>query len=114
MSDLTDKSCIPCHTGAAPASATEIAAWLKQIPEWQVVTIDAVQRLNRSFKFKNFQQALSFTNQVGALAEAEQHHPELITAWGKVQVSWWTHKISGLHHNDFVMAAKTGRLFSGD
>ncbi len=64
-----------------------------------------------SFKFKNFVQSLEFTNQVGALAEAEGHHPALLTEWGRVTVTWWTHKIKGLHRNDFIMAAKTDQLF---
>lgn len=113
MSDLTSKSCIPCRAGAAPATASEITVWLAQLPAWQIVTVDAVQHLSRSFTFNDFQQALTFTNRVGALAEAEQHHPELVTAWGKVRVDWWTHKIKGLHRNDFIMAAKTDRLYAG-
>ena len=114
MIELTNKTCIPCRTGAASASATEIAEWLQQLPGWKILAIDDVKRLVRSYKFKTFQQALNFTSRVGELAEAEQHHPELLTEWGKVRVSWWTHKIGGLHHNDFIMAAKTDRLFFGD
>jgi len=114
MSNLESLPCIPCRTGGAAASAAEIFEWLSQLPEWSTPVVDDVQRLVRIFPFKNFRQALDFTNQVGAIAEAEQHHPELLTAWGKVTVSWWTHKIGGLHRNDFIMAAKTERLFSGN
>jgi 4a-hydroxytetrahydrobiopterin dehydratase len=75
---------------------------------------DGIPRLERVFKFKNFAQALAFTNQVGALAEAEDHHPAILTEWGKVTVSWWTHKIKGLHQNDFIMAARTDGLYMGE
>jgi 4a-hydroxytetrahydrobiopterin dehydratase len=69
-----------------------------------------IKRLERTFKFKDFAQALAFTNKVGELAESEGHHPAILTEWGKVTVAWWTHKIKGLHQNDFAMAAKTDRL----
>ena len=71
---------------------------------------DGIRRLERVFRLKDFAQALEFTNKVGALAEAEGHHPALLTQWGSVTVTWWTHKIRGLHRNDFIMAAKTDRL----
>ena len=113
MSDLNKHSCTPCQACAPPASPTETAEWLQQLPQWEIVSIDDIPRLIRRFKFKTFRQALTFTNRVGEIAEAEQHHPELITEWGKVTVSWWTHKIGGLHRNDFIMAAKTEQLFAG-
>jgi 4a-hydroxytetrahydrobiopterin dehydratase len=78
-----------------------------QIPEWRVVERDGVARLERVFRFANFAEALAFTNEVGALAEAAGHHPAITTEWGRVTVGWWTHAIAGLHRNDFVMAAKT-------
>jgi 4a-hydroxytetrahydrobiopterin dehydratase len=81
------------------------------VPDWEVVEQAGVKRLERVFKFKNFAQALDFTNRVGTLAEAEDHHPALLTEWGKVTVTWWTHAIGGLHRNDFVMAAKTHDLY---
>jgi 4a-hydroxytetrahydrobiopterin dehydratase len=73
---------------------------------------DGIKRLERTFKFKNFVQALEFTNQVGGLAEEEGHHPALLTEWGRVTVTWWTHKIKGLHRNDFIMAAKTDKQYN--
>ena len=88
----------------------EIAELKSQIPDWQIVERDGIRRLERVFRLKNFAQALEFTNRVGALAEAEGHHPALLTQWGSVTVTWWTHKIRGLHRNDFIMAAKTDRL----
>ena len=71
-----------------------------------------MRNLERVFKWKNFVQALAFTNRVGELAEEEGHHPALLTEWGKVTVTWWTHKIKGLHRNDFIMAARTDQLYS--
>ena len=79
-------------------------------PEWDVIEMEGVKRLQRQFKVKDFAQALAFTDQVGALAEAEDHHPAILTEWGRVTVTWWTHKIKGLHRNDFIMAAKTDEL----
>lgn len=83
-----------------------------KVPDWRVVEQDGVKRLKRVFNFEDFAQALAFTNQVGEIAEEEGHHPVLVTEWGKVTVTWWTHKIGGLHQNDFVMAAKTDRLYT--
>lgn len=95
-----------------PLSQDEIAELHPDVPDWRVVVIEGIPRLERSFRFKNFAQALEFTDRVGALAEEEDHHPALLTEWGKVTVSWWTHKIKGLHRNDFIMAAKTDALFN--
>jgi 4a-hydroxytetrahydrobiopterin dehydratase len=83
---------------------------MAQLPEWQIVQHDGVDRLQRVYRFKTFVEALAFTNRVGQIAEAEGHHPLLITEWGRVTVQWWTHKIGGLHINDFVLAAKTDEL----
>jgi 4a-hydroxytetrahydrobiopterin dehydratase len=83
-----------------------------EVPEWQLVERDEIPRLERVFKLKNFAQALELTNRVGALAEEEGHHPAILTEWGRVTVTWWTHKIRGLHRNDFIMAAKTDDAFA--
>jgi 4a-hydroxytetrahydrobiopterin dehydratase len=83
-----------------------------QVPQWQVVERDGIKRLQRVFTFKDFAQALEFTNRVGRIAEEEGHHPAILTEWGRVTVAWWTHKIRGLHQNDFIMAAKTDRLYA--
>jgi 4a-hydroxytetrahydrobiopterin dehydratase len=88
-----------------------VAELRREVPEWAVVERDGVLRLERTFRFPDFAEALRFTNRVGELAEQEGHHPALLTEWGRVTVSWWTHKIRGLHRNDFVMAAKTDRLY---
>lgn len=81
-----------------------------QLPDWEIMQHDGIDRLQRVFRFKNFVDALAFTNRVGDLAEAEGHHPLLITEWGRVTAQWWTHKIGGLHVNDFIMAARTDEL----
>ncbi|MER2491015.1 4a-hydroxytetrahydrobiopterin dehydratase [Catenovulum sediminis] len=112
MSDnLAQQHCEACRVGAPLATETERTDWLKQLPDWQIEQSDGIDRLTRQFSFKNFVQALEFTNQVGELAESMAHHPAILTEWGKVTVSWWTHKIKGLHKNDFVCAAKTDELF---
>jgi 4a-hydroxytetrahydrobiopterin dehydratase len=80
-----------------------------QIPEWHIKEVDGVKRLERVFKFKNFTQALEFTNKVDALADAEGHHRMMITE-PRVTINWWTQKIGGLHKSDFIMAAKTDQL----
>ncbi|NUQ38659.1 MAG: 4a-hydroxytetrahydrobiopterin dehydratase [Caldilineales bacterium] len=107
---LADESC----RGEAVAALTpaEIAALQPQIPDWQIVTPAGVAQLHRVFTFPDFVAALAFTHAVGALAEAEGHHPALLTEWGRVQVMWWTHSVQGLHRNDFIAAAKTDRLFA--
>jgi 4a-hydroxytetrahydrobiopterin dehydratase len=102
--------CIACHKGEPTVTDAEIAELHPQVPSWQIVERDGIKRLERIFKFDNFAQALAFTNKVGELAEAEGHHPALLLEWGKVTVQWWTHKIKGLHRNDFIMAAKTDHL----
>lgn len=107
---LSGQRCEACRRDSPRVTPDEVAALLPQIPEWELVDHNGVDRLVRSFKFPDFGSALAFTNQVGQLAEAEGHHPKLETEWGKAVVSWWTHKIRGLHRNDFIMAAKTDQL----
>ena len=89
----------------------EKADLLPQVPEWRVVEREGVERLEREFRFGNFVEAMEFSNRVGELAEAEAHHPAILTEWGRVTVTWWTHKIGGLHRNDFIMAAKTDEVY---
>jgi 4a-hydroxytetrahydrobiopterin dehydratase len=103
--------CVACRRDAPTVTDAEIAELKAQVPTWELVEADGVKRLRRSFEFDDFAQALAFTTRVGALAEEEGHHPALLTEWGRVTVEWWTHKIRGLHRNDFVMAAKTDELF---
>jgi 4a-hydroxytetrahydrobiopterin dehydratase len=110
MSGLADARCVPCRGGIPPLTDAEIDALKPFVPGWQVREVDGIKRLERTFKLKNFADALRFTNQIGAIAEAEDHHPLIVTEWGRVTVQWWTHKIRGLHNNDFIMAAKTDGL----
>src|SRR5512143_3630159 len=103
--------CVACRSDSPKLTAVEIAGLKPGIPDWTIVQRDGEQRLERAFKFKNFAEALAFTDAVGALAESEKHHPALLTEWGKTTVTWWTHKIGGLHRNDFVMAARTDEIY---
>ena len=111
MQNLTQQKCVACNRDAPKVTKEEIAELHPQVPEWQLVERDDIRRLERLFKFEDFSQALAFTNKVGELAEEEGHHPDILTEWGKVTVTWWTHKIKGLHRNDFIMAAKTDQLY---
>lgn len=112
MVDLANTKCIPCRGGEPPLSELEIEQLRGLLPEWQVVNHSGIPHLERVFQFKNFAEALAFTNQVGDIAEAEDHHPALLTEWGQVTVTWWTHVAKGLHRNDFIMAARTDRIYS--
>ena len=112
MPTLTNEKCTACNRGAPLVTDAEIRELKPQIPDWKMVERDSIQRLERVFSFKDFVSALDFTNRVGALAEAEGHHPAILTEWGKVTVTLWTHKIRGLHRNDFIMAAKIDSLSS--
>lgn len=110
MSTLTAEKCVACRRDAPQVTDAEIAELQPQIPDWELIEVDGIKRLRRVFPFDDFASALAFTDRVGEIAEDEGHHPALLTEWGRVTVSWWTHKIKGLHRNDFVMAAKTDAL----
>ncbi len=110
MEDLAAMRCEACRADAPVVSEQEVQALHPQAPSWDIITEDSIRRLQRVFKFNNFAEALDFTNKVGALAEEEGHHPAILTEYGKVTVTWWSHKIKGLHKNDFIMAAKTDKL----
>jgi len=110
MDNLAGKKCVPCRGGDPILTDAQIAELKPFVPLWQIKEVDGVKRLERVYKLKNFAEALALTNQIGAIAEEEDHHPLIVTEWGKVTVQWWTHKIRGLHQNDFIMAAKTDGL----
>ena len=110
MDNLSSLKCVACRGGEPLLTDAEIADLHPQVPEWQVKEIKGIKQLKRVFKLKNFVEALALTNKIGAIAEEEGHHPLIVTEYGKVTVSWWTHKIKGLHRNDFIMAAKTDLL----
>lgn len=110
MPALHEQTCEACHADAPKLTETEIKDSLPGVPGWSVTSAEDIPILTRVFTFKNFAEALRFTNQVGDLAESADHHPKIVTEYGKVTVDWWSHKIKGLHHNDFIMAAKTSKL----
>ena len=113
MSSLASEKCVACRRDAPRVTAAETEELRPQVPDWELVERDGIPRLERVLRFANFAEALAFTNRVGVLAQAQGHHPALLTEWGRVTVTWWTHKIHGLHRNDFVMAAKTDSLVGG-
>jgi 4a-hydroxytetrahydrobiopterin dehydratase len=110
MTALTSERCVACRRDAPRITDEEIAELRPQVPDWRIVEREGIWRLERVFAFPDFAAALAFTSRVGALAEEEGHHPAILTEWGRVTVTWWTHKIHGLHRNDFIMAAKTESL----
>jgi 4a-hydroxytetrahydrobiopterin dehydratase len=111
VSDLAGATCVACRRDAPQVTEREIAELLPEVSGWELLEVDGVKRLQRVFRFDDFAQALAFTDRVGAIAEEQGHHPALLTEWGRTTVTWWTHKIKGLHRNDFVMAAKTDGLY---
>ena len=110
MTGLSSFKCVACRGGEPTLTDAEIAELKPQVADWSINEVDGVKRLARVFKLKNFVEAIEFTNKVGVIAEAEDHHPLIVTEWGRVTVQWWSHKIKGLHKNDFIMAAKTDEL----
>jgi len=107
MSELAAKTCVPCRGGVPPLKGTALTDLAKQVPHWQVVN---EHHLTRSFTFPDFRQALDFVNQVGAIAEEQGHHPNILLTWGRAEITIWTHKIDGLTERDFIMAAKIDQL----
>ena len=110
MESLTYQKCVACQADAPKVTDDEMVEFIKEIPDWQPITEDSILKLRRIFDFDDYSQAVRFSNQVADLAEQEDHHPAILFEWGKVQVTWWTHKILGLHKNDFIAAAKTDRI----
>ncbi len=108
---LASKTCTPCRGGVPPMSAEEARQYLGQMPDWELD--DGADRIERTFRFPNFKETLAFVDTVGALAEEEGHHPDFHFGWGYCTVELSTHKIKGLHENDFIMAAKINGLYGG-
>jgi len=108
---LVEKTCTPCRGGVPPLTPVEAERLKEQAPDWTL--LDEAHRIERGFRFRNFREALAFAQQVGELAEAEGHHPNICFAWGYATVSLQTKKIKGLHENDFIMAAKIDKLAAG-
>ena len=110
MSALAEKQCVPCMGGVPPLKGQELVRLARELDGgWQVVE---ERQLEKEYQFKDFREALGFTNKVGDLAEAQGHHPDIYLAWGKVKLAIWTHKINGLTESDFVLAAKADKLMS--
>ena len=108
--DLKTQQCEPCGGDAKPLQASEYDRYLDQLPGWSVEEIEAIPTLVKTFEFTNYTQCLAFVQEVGKLAEKNDHHPNMTISWGKVKVCWWTHTIGGLHINDFIMAARCDEL----
>jgi 4a-hydroxytetrahydrobiopterin dehydratase len=111
MNELAKLHCSPITATTQPLNQGEIDQYQAKLPDWRIYQKEGEPRLEKAFQFKDFNQAVSFTNRVAQIADEENHHPTILTEWGKVTITWWTHKIRGLHQNDFIMAAKTDRLF---
>ena len=111
---LVGARCVPCRGGVPPLTAAEIRPLLAEVPKWHVVEHDGVARIEREFTFPDFSTAMAYAVRIGAVADAEDHHPDLHIGWGKVRVETWTHKIKGLHRNDFILAAKIDALGGGE
>ena len=105
---LADKTCIPCRGGVPALKGSELDALKNEVPGWEVIN---AHHLHKAYKFPDFKTALDFVNRVGAIAEEQGHHPDILLAWGKVEITIYTHKIDGLTESDFILAAKIERVF---
>ena len=108
---LREEKCVACRRDSPRVTDEEIAELRSQVTQWQLTEVDAIKRLERTFRFRDFAGALDFALRVGQAAEAEGHHPRLTVEWGRAAVEWWTHKIKGLHRNDFIMASRTDQIY---
>lgn len=107
MTDLADKQCVPCRGGTPALRGAELEKLQQSVPAW---TVTDEHHIHRAFKFPDFVQALAFVNKVGAVAEEQGHHPDILLTWGKAEITLWTHSINGLSESDFIMAARIDRL----
>ena len=110
MSSLADKTCVPCRGGVPALQGHELTALHQQLPEFAEWSVLNEHHLRRLYKFPDFRSALAFVNHVGELAEEQGHHPDILLAWGKVEITLWTHAVNGLTESDFILAAKIDRL----
>jgi 4a-hydroxytetrahydrobiopterin dehydratase len=108
MASLAEKSCVACKGGVPPLEGAELQKYMHELAgNWKLVN---EHHIEKAFNFKDFKEALAFTNKIGDLAEKEGHHPDIFLSWGQVRVVLWTHKINGLSESDFILAAKIDRL----
>ena len=110
MASLADKTCLPCKGGVPPLKGKELAEIHHQLQEFAHWSVVDEHHLTRSYKFPDFKSALAFVNQVGAIAEEQGHHPDIMLGWGKAEITTWTHAVNGLTESDFILAAKIDRL----
>jgi 4a-hydroxytetrahydrobiopterin dehydratase len=111
MIDRLKQNCVPVSSAADALDDKQIAELHEAVSEWGVVEEGGVRHLRRHFEFDDFAQALMFVQYIGERAEAQQHHPRMVLEWGQVTVDWWTHRVDGLHMNDFIMAFKTDSIY---
>ena len=111
MNELAQQHCSVITAATPRLNVRDFNPYLSILPDWEIYEEGDEPRLEKVFKFKDFIQAIAFTNKVAQVANEEDHHPAILTEWGKVTITWWTHKIRGLHQNDFIMAAKTDQLY---
>ena len=109
MSDLASNTCEACRVDAPTVSNNEASMLIKEIEGWDLIN-DGIKKLKKEFSFLNYSDSVDFSNKVADMADKEDHHPQIILEWGKVTVIWWSHKIKGLHKNDFICAAKTNKI----
>ena len=107
---LKEGKCEACRIDAPTVTAEEKDKFLVELNDWQIILVDGVEQLHKIYKFDSYQDAMKFSQCVAVLADHEDHHPKIVLEWGKVEVFWWTHKIKGLHKNDFICAAKTDQI----
>ena len=110
MLPLADKTCVPCRGGVPPLKGAALLELFKQLSEHSEWSVVEEHHLKRAYKFPDFRSALDFVNKIGELAEQQGHHPDILLAWGKVEVTIWTHKVDGLTESDFILAAKIDEL----
>ena len=107
---LTKGKCEACNIDAPLVSDTEKEKFMIELDNWQIISVEGIEQLHKVFMFDTYQDAMRFSQTVAGLADHEDHHPKIVLEWGKVEVFWWTHKIKGLHKNDFICAAKTDQI----
>ena len=108
---LINEKCTACNANSVAVSDEELKFLLPVITDWKLIEENGTKKLDRLFQFSTFKDAMAFTNKIASLAEEEGHHPRIVTEWGAVRVTWWTHKIRNLHRNDFLMAIKSTNIF---
>ena len=114
MQNYESKVCVACHPDAPRVTKEQIREFLYNYLEWELIKDNQVPQLKRVYKFNDFIGAVDFTKKIADISEKENHHPSILLEWGKVTVRWWTHKIKGLHENDFIMSAKTDKIYNSN